>query len=87
MYRTFGPQQEAARRSVFEESKAYNDGMVQELQNMQFQYIQAKPEHREALASVIRHRAAGYPQDRLPADLRSFISSLSTTPVTPEAFK
>jgi len=76
LYKTFAPKYEAVRRDTFEQSKAYNQGMVQELQNMQFQYVQADKEHKAALASIILHRAADYDQDKLPPDLYSFIQSL-----------
>lgn len=50
--------------------------MTQELQNMQFEYVKATPSQKEALATIILHRAADYDVDKLPADLRSFIQSL-----------
>jgi hypothetical protein len=52
--------------------------MIQELENMQFEYIKAKPEQKAALASIILHRAADYDVERLPLDLRSFIEKLRT---------
>lgn len=76
LYKFFAPKEEAVRREVFEQSKAYNQGMLQELQDMQFQYLQADDAHKAALASIILHRAADYDEDRLPPDLRSFISTL-----------
>ena len=76
LYRYFAPKEEAVRRQVFEQSKAYNQGMVQELQNMQFQYVRATKEQRASLRSIILHRVADYDRDKLPDDLRSFISSL-----------
>jgi len=76
LYKTFAPKYEAVRRDTFEQSKAYNQGMVQELQNMQFQYVQADKEHKAALAAIILHRAADYDQDKLPPDLYSFIQGL-----------
>jgi hypothetical protein len=72
----FDPKYEAVRRETFEQSKAYNQGMIQELQNMQFEYIKASPEHKTALKSIILHRAADYPMDDAPADLRNFIREL-----------
>jgi len=72
----FSPKQEAVRRKVFEQSKAYNQGMIQELQNMRFEYIQAKPEQQTALRSIILHRAADYPADSMPVDLYAFIQEL-----------
>ena len=71
-----GTANEAARRTVFENSKSYRDGMIQELQNMQIEYIQASPEHQKALASIIKHRAAGIDLNDLPRDLSSFIRGL-----------
>jgi hypothetical protein len=76
LYRYFAPKQEAVRRQVFEQTKSYNQGMIQELQNMQFQYEQADDSHKAALASIILHRAADFDEDRLPTDLRAFIASL-----------
>jgi len=76
MYKVFAPKYEQTRREVFEQSKAYNQGVIQELQNMQFEYIKASPEHKQALASIILHRAADYDENRLPADLYSFIQQL-----------
>lgn len=76
LYKLFAPKQEAVRRQVFEQTKAYNQGMIQELQNMQFEYIKAEPAHKAALASVILHRAADYDVNQMPADLRAFIQDL-----------
>jgi hypothetical protein len=50
--------------------------MVQELQNMQFKYIQSQPEHKAALRSVILHRAADYPEEAMPYELSKFIHEL-----------
>lgn len=76
LYKAFAPKYEDVRRETFEHSKAFNQGMIQELQNMQFQYEQASPEHKQALASVILHRAADYDESKMPADLRSFVQGL-----------
>jgi len=76
LYKIFAPKQEAVRREVFEQSKAYNQGMIQELQNMRFEYIKADKEHQVALASIILHRAADYDENRMPIDLRQFIHNL-----------
>lgn len=80
MYKVFAPQYEKVRRETFEQSKAYNQGMIQELQNMQFEYIKADPEHKKALASIILHRAADFDENKLPADLREFIRQLKHAP-------
>jgi len=76
MYKVFAPQVEQVRRETFEQSKAFNQGMIQELQNMQFEYVKATDSQKDALASVILHRAADFDQSKLPSDLRSFIQQL-----------
>ena len=72
----FAPKYENVRRKTFEQSKSFQTGAIQELQNMQFEYIKASPEHKAALAPIIRHRAAEVPADVMPAELQSFISNL-----------
>lgn len=72
----FAPKYENVRRNTFEQSKSFRTGAVQELQNMQFEYIRSDAEHKKALADVIRHRAAEIPADAMPTDLQSFISNL-----------
>mgnify|MGYP001573481623 CR=1 FL=1 len=76
LYQYFAPKFEGVRRQVFEETKSYNQGMIQELENMQFQYEQADDKHKPALAKIILHRAADYDEARLPLHLRTFINSL-----------
>jgi hypothetical protein len=76
LYRVFAPRQEQARRETFEQSKAYNEGMRQELQNMAFQYAQTDDAHKAALASLILHRVADYDVDKLDPEMRQFVVDL-----------
>jgi hypothetical protein len=76
LYKVFAPRQEAVRRDVFEQSKAYNEGMRQELQNMAFQYAQADEGHKSALASLILHRVADYDISKLDPDMLNFVERL-----------
>jgi len=73
----FAPKYENVRRNTFEQSKSFRTGAVQELQNMRFEYIKAAPEHKKALADIIRHRATEIPIDAMPADLSAFVNTLS----------
>ncbi len=76
LYKFFAPKYEQVRRETFEQTKSYRQGMVQELQNMQFQYEQASPEHKAALRSLILHRVADFPADDMPPNLYVFIQKL-----------
>ncbi len=85
-YSVFAPRYEQQRRTIFEQSRAFNQGMVQELENMQFEYVKASPEQRDALSSIILHRASGYDMDDpiVPQALRSFINGLRRDRTTGE---
>lgn len=83
IYQYFAPKKEAVRREVFEQSKAYQQGMVQELQNMQFEYVKATPEQKSALAAIILHRAADFDENEMPPDLRAFVQQLRNKRTAP----
>jgi len=78
MYKVFAPKYEGVRREVFENTKSYNQAAIQELQNMQFQYVQAGDTQKATLADIILRRAADYNMDdpKVPSDLRSFVAGL-----------
>ena len=76
MYKYFAPKREAVRREVFENTKSYTQGMIQELRGYQVAYVQANTNSQAALASVILHEYADYPDDKLPADLQQFMAKL-----------
>lgn len=78
LYKVFAPQYEQARRQTFEQTKSYNQGMIQELQNMQFEYVKTDPEHQPVLASIILRRAADFDlnQSQVPTELRQFVEQL-----------
>jgi hypothetical protein len=70
------PRYEAIRRETFEQSKAYNQGMVQNLRTMQSSYVLADDDHKSALAQIILHEMADYDMDNLPPDLQVFVRSI-----------
>jgi hypothetical protein len=72
----FAPKYENVRRKAFEQTKSFQTGSLQELENMQFEYIKADKAHKPALASLIRHRAAEIPEEMMSSDFKSFIASL-----------
>lgn len=72
----FAGKEEELRRKTFEQSRAYIEGMDQELQKMQFEYVQADEKHKVALGSIILHRVAGVDLSKLPYDTQQFIQKL-----------
>lgn len=78
MYKMFAPKYAAVQRQVFESTPSYRQGMIQELQNMQFEYEKADSSAQAALADIILHRVAAYGEDKLPSDLQSFVAKLKS---------
>jgi len=76
LYKVFAPAQEQVRRETFEQSKAYNQSVAQDISSFQQQYIQATDSQKDALASLIIHRYADYDLSKLQPDQRSFIEKL-----------
>jgi hypothetical protein len=70
----FAPKVREVERQTFEQSRAFNEGMVRDLENLCLQITTATPAQQAALHTTIRHRAAGYPTDSLPAHVRACIN-------------
>jgi hypothetical protein len=76
LYKTFAPKYEAARRQTFEESKAFNEGMSQELFQYQRDYQLASPAQREGLRQIILHRFADFDRAKLKPTQQDFLNQL-----------
>lgn len=72
--KVFWPRMEGVRREAFEQSNAYNRGMIQELESLYLEYQKADDNHKKAITSVVSHRYADYPEENLPRHLRSFVT-------------
>lgn len=72
----FAPREEAVRREVFEKSRAYNAGTIQNMRSAQMDYIGAPADRRLGLGSVILQQYADYPEEAMPRDLRDFVVCL-----------
>lgn len=76
MKSVFAPANEAVRRETFEQSKAFRDGMAQEIRSLQIEYLRAEEAVKPALAAAILHKAAQIDEADLPSDLRTFVNSI-----------
>ena len=62
----FGPKKQAVRRKVFEESKSYSHGRIQDLAKYYKEYNMAKSQdEKDTIASVIRFRFAEFDADKI----------------------
>ena len=76
LYEYFAPKYTEVDRKVFEESRAFNEGMVRDLGNLKLQYLTASPAQKEALRATVLHRFSVYPEEKLSLDLRTFYRDL-----------
>lgn len=79
LYKFFAPRQEAVRREVFEQSKAYNQGMIQELDQFYRNYAKGGKEEKAAIKALVLHRVADFPSESLPSYLQSWVTELRST--------
>lgn len=78
LYRVFAPRQEAVRREVFKQSQAYNDGMANQLSDIQRQYATTTDTNAKLiLLATAYHRFASYDASQLPPDLQQFLSRVT----------
>jgi hypothetical protein len=70
------PMEEAVRRKTFEQSKAYKQGLAQDIRSLQQDYLMADEQHKKVLRSVIVHRTADVELSELPSDLASFVAQM-----------
>lgn len=76
-YKFFGPKFEGARREVFESTRSYNQGKLQELAKIRHEYIFTQDEgSKKVLEGVIRHKFADYDSRKLPPGLKSFLEEV-----------
>lgn len=76
LYKTFAPKYEAVRRETFEQSKAYNEGMSQELFQYQRDYQLASSAQKDGLRQVILHRFADVDRTKLKPTQQAFLNQL-----------
>ena len=72
--KTVGKAQQDARREVFEATRSYNQGKVQELAKCLREYDAA--EDKSAIRATIIHRFADYDESNLPAGMASKLSQI-----------
>jgi hypothetical protein len=76
IYRFWAPKQENARRAVFVETQSYVQGKITYLTELQLAYEQSEGAQKAALRTTILREAAQIDSDKLPPDLRGFISTV-----------
>lgn len=76
LFSVFAPRVEAVRRQTFEQTKSYRQGMAQDLDRWYVEYQSADATHKEAIASVVRHRLADFDESDLPPYLATWVREI-----------
>lgn len=78
-YKFFAPKFENVRREVFQNTRSYNEGKIQDLAKYRIEYLMADQEDKVPLKITILFMFADYPKDRLPHELKLFIKDLESS--------
>lgn len=70
------PRSETVRRETYEESRAYREGVVREVESARTQYLTAPRESRAAIRAYVLSRVTDFPDDALPDYLRPWVDCL-----------
>lgn len=77
LYKVFAPQYEEVKRDVFEQSKEYQHGTIQELDKMRLEHTKTKDaDIKKAIESRAIRMVAEFDKNNLPDDLREWIYSI-----------
>ena len=79
MFKFWAPKYANVQREVFQNTKSYNQGMAQDLDNYYVDYQRATPDQKDAIAAVVLHEVADYPNERLPAHLQAWVDQLRSS--------
>jgi len=86
MYKFWAPKRANVEREVFEQTRSFNQGMIQELEDYHIQYAQADDSGKETIRSTVLHRISGYNLDHpdVSQDLRDWIEQLKQDALNPQ---
>ena len=74
--RMWGTELQSVETDIYRENKSYVEGTVRDLRELRVDYVKATDSQKEALRSLILHRAGELDWDRLPRDVREFLEEL-----------
>ena len=73
----WGTEIESVKTDIYRENKSYVEGTIRDLRELQVEYVMADASHKDAIKSLILHRANELDWGRLPDDVREFLITLN----------
>lgn len=81
MYKWLAPNVEEVRREVFENSKQYRHGTIQQLDKLRVEYMTIHDdEAKRAIAKMALRMTAEWDMEDLPSDIRYWLEDISKLP-------
>jgi hypothetical protein len=74
--KVFGVVDQNAQREVYENTKAYRDGVRRDMDELSLAYVKATPEEKPAILAVLRHRAEGVPPELMPSEVKRLLGGV-----------
>jgi hypothetical protein len=75
----YAPKFEDVRRETYEHSRAFTEGTIRDLQNLQLEYARSPDAaSKDTIRSVARHRLADIDIETLPASVRTFARDMES---------
>jgi hypothetical protein len=71
----FSPRYQNVKRNVFEETKSYNQGKIQDLLKYMDEYNRSDEKGKQSIAMVVRQMFADYDEDNLTPEMRAFLKA------------
>lgn len=76
VYQRYAPLNEQVRRETYEQSRAFQEGTVRDLENLRMDYASGNDAQKAAIRSVAIHRLADVPQELLTPSLRQWANEM-----------
>lgn len=73
----FGVKESNIEREMFEETKSYNEGKIQDLIKYKYEYDLADEKEKQIIANTIRHMFADYDEEKIKSEeLKTFLKKI-----------
>ena len=77
IYQHYSPKYEGVRRETYEQSRAFREGTIRQLEAMELAYADGNDAQKAAIRSVALEQLADVPNELLTPDLRAFRAHLA----------
>ena len=78
LFERYNPKYEQVRRTTYEQSRAFREGTIRDLENLALEYARGNDVQKSAIRATALHRLADVPEELLTPALRKFKSDMES---------